>query len=125
MVSPPLILVTIISVVAWFSECYAFYLVFKGLNISASLLYSTFVYAFSTLIGAVSMLPGGIGATEGSMTGLLVMMDIPKHSAVVATLIIRICTLWFAVLVGVLALVLSRKMFIKTSNFFAGEKVVR
>jgi len=121
----PLILATIISVAAWFCECYAFYLVFKGLTFSVSLPHSTFVYAFSTLIGAVSMLPGGLGVTEGSMTGLLIMLEIPKHSAVAATLIIRICTLWFAVFVGVLALILARKMFLETTNLLTGEKVAR
>jgi len=113
MAPKPLILTTVISVAAWFCECYAFCLVFKGLNISHSLPHCTFVYAFSTLIGALSMLPGGLGATEGSMTGLLIMLKIPKHSAVAATLIIRVCTLWFAVFVGFLALILGRKMFIK------------
>lgn len=117
MAPKPLIVATLISIGAWFCECYAFYLVFKGLIVSVSLPHATFVYAFSTLIGAVSMLPGGLGATEGSMTGLLMLLEIPKHTAVTATIIIRICTLWFAVFVGIVTLILGRKSFIKQSIF--------
>lgn len=115
MAPKPLIFAILISIGAWFCECYAFYLVFKGLNLSVSLSYAIFVYAFATLIGAVSMLPGGLGATEGSMTGLLILFEIPKHTAVTATIIIRICTLWFAVFVGILSFIFGIKSFIKKS----------
>jgi uncharacterized protein (TIRG00374 family) len=117
MTPKPLILATFVSIAAWFCECYAFYLVFKGFNLSTSLFYSIFVYAFSTLVGALSMLPGGLGATEASMTGLMILIQgIPKDIAVTATFIIRVCTLWFAVLVGTLALVLSGNIFIRNGN---------
>jgi uncharacterized protein (TIRG00374 family) len=113
MTPKPLLLTIILSLVSWFFECSAFYLVFKGLNISASLIHSTFIYAFSTLIGAVSMVPGGLGVAEGSMTGLLIMFEVPKYSAVAATIIIRVSTLWFGVFIGILTFILSKKMFTK------------
>ncbi len=106
----PLILTVLISVAAWFSECYAFYLVLSSFQVPASLFQATFIYAFSTLVGAVSMLPGGLVTTEGSMAGLLLLIGMPKNSAVVSVLIIRLCTLWFAVLVGFCALFWGRKM---------------
>jgi uncharacterized protein (TIRG00374 family) len=74
--------------------------VFKGLGVEISLVKAVFIYAFSTLAGALSMLPGGIGATEGSMTSLLLLIQIPKALATTATIIIRVCTVWFAVLLG-------------------------
>jgi glycosyltransferase 2 family protein len=98
-----LIWTVLISCLAWFCECLAFYLVFYGFNLSHSLNSSVFIYAFSTLIGALSMLPGGLGATEGSITGLLLVLKIPKHMAVASTFIIRICTLWFGILIGIIA----------------------
>jgi uncharacterized protein (TIRG00374 family) len=125
MAPKPLMLATLISVGAWFCECYAFYFVFKGLNVSSFLSQAIFVYAFSTLIGAVSMLPGGLGATEGSMTGLLILLEIPKHTAVAATIIIRICTLWFAVFVGILALILGKKSFIKRSIASGKKSIIK
>jgi uncharacterized protein (TIRG00374 family) len=72
-----------------------------------SLSSATFIYAFSTIFGALTLLPGGIGTTEGSMTGLLTLQGIPIVDAAAATFVIRVCTLWFAVAVGALVLVRS------------------
>jgi glycosyltransferase 2 family protein len=95
-----LVLASILGLVAWFFECLAFQMVFRGLGVDVSLVKTVFIYAFSTLAGALSMLPGGIGAAEGSMTSLLVLIQIPKALATTATIIIRVCTVWFAVLLG-------------------------
>ena len=96
-----LLIATVISVFSWSCECYAFYLIFKGFNTPITLFNATFIYAFATIAGAVTMLPGGLGATEGSMTGLLVLVaKVNIGTAVAATFIIRTATLWFAVLVG-------------------------
>jgi uncharacterized protein (TIRG00374 family) len=91
---------TLLGMAAWFFECLAFQIVFFGLGLEISLFKATFIYAFSTLAGALSMLPGGIGAAEGSMTSLLLLIRVPKAQATTATIIIRICTVWFAVLLG-------------------------
>jgi uncharacterized protein (TIRG00374 family) len=91
---------SLLGLIAWFFECLAFQMVFKGLGLEISLFKATFIYAFSTLAGALSMLPGGIGAAEGSMAGLLLMVEIPKAKATTATIIIRVCTVWFAVILG-------------------------
>jgi uncharacterized protein (TIRG00374 family) len=108
----PLVFATIVSVFAWFFECYTFFLVLKAFGHPIPLLQSVFIYAFSTLLGALSMLPGGLGAMEGSMTGfLIIMINMPRHLAVASTLITRIATLWFAVLVGIVALILSRNIY--------------
>jgi uncharacterized protein (TIRG00374 family) len=103
----PLLIVVGMSVAAWFFECLGFYIVLRVFtsvtNIEVTVLTATFIYTFSTLIGAIAMLPGGLGATEASITGLLIFLKIPKDISVAATIIIRVATLWFAVLVGVIA----------------------
>jgi len=103
----PLLIVVGMSVVAWFFECLGFYIVLRVFtsvsNVEVTVLTATFIYTFSTLIGAIAMLPGGLGATEASITGLLIFLKIPKDISVAATIIIRVATLWFAVLVGVIA----------------------
>ena len=58
-----------LSVVSWFFECLAFSLILDGLGVVLPLRVATFVYAFASLAGAVSMLPGGLGVAEGSLTG--------------------------------------------------------
>lgn len=100
-----------ISAISWFFECLALFFVIKGFGANASLLVSMFAFSFSTVAGAVSMIPGGLGVAEGSITGLLVIDGISKAIAVGATLVIRFCTLWFGVLVGLMTLYLYRNKF--------------
>ncbi len=99
---------TLISLVSWFGECVAFYYVLRGLSVPESFLLlqqATFVFAASTLFGLVSFLPGGLGVSEASSTGLLVLLiPIASGPATTATIIIRFCTLWFGVTLGAIAL---------------------
>lgn len=115
----PLILMIFVSLLSWFFECLGVFIILYSFNPGISLFMSSFIYAFSTIFGAVTMLPGGLGATEGSLTFLIMQNGIAKESAVASTLIIRVVTLWFAVLVGMVSLYLFRKKF---SDLLNNEK---
>ncbi|MGB6067133.1 MAG: lysylphosphatidylglycerol synthase transmembrane domain-containing protein [Desulfomonilaceae bacterium] len=91
----------VVSTLAWGMESLSLYLILKGLHLSSSLLEANFVYCFSTIVGALSMLPGGIGGTEAGMMGLLGFMGISYTESLPAVILIRLCTLWLAVLVGI------------------------
>jgi hypothetical protein len=60
-----------------------------------------------TLVGAVSLLPGGAGAAEATIAGVLAQ-HASREVAAAATLLIRLCTLWFGALLGIGALFLLR-----------------
>lgn len=109
----PLLTALAIGVVSWSGECVAFFLVLTGLGFTPSvglLIRAAFVLATSTLVGSASLLPGGLGAAEASSAELLrLVLPISGPKAVVATLLIRFCTLWFGVGVGVVSLLLFRK----------------
>jgi glycosyltransferase 2 family protein len=107
----PLLLMLIVSVISWFFECFGFYIIVCNFSENVPVLWTTFVYAASTIAGAVSMLPGGLGITEGSLSLFLIHGGMPKVTAVASTFIIRVMTLWFAVIVGMVVLFLSRKVF--------------
>jgi len=98
-----------ISVLSWGFECLAMYFVLAGFGTDASVLLSTFVSSFSTLAGGISMVPGGLGVAEGSIAGLLMLSGISKGISASATVIIRFCTLWFGVTVGLITLFVIRK----------------
>lgn len=104
-----------IGLISWAGECLAFYFVLIGLGVPSSetlLLQATFIFAFSTVVGAVSALPGGLGAAEASIGGLLVLLvGLSKEVSVAATLLIRLCTLWFGVGIGLAALFVYRRRF--------------
>lgn len=98
-----LVVATGISIVAAGVQCLAMYFVLRAFGTDASVLLSTFVFSFSSLAGSVSMIPGGLVAAEGSLTGLLVLADISKVDAAGATMVIRICTLWLGIAIGLVA----------------------
>lgn len=98
-----------LSVVSWSAEAYAFaYIVHQlGFDISMGILAG--VYALSMIVGALSFLPGGLGTTEAVMLLLLLSLGVDNSNAVSATLICRVTTLWFAVILGLGALSIAEK----------------
>jgi len=107
----PLLKMILISIISWSFECFAFYLILINFDLSVTILFPTFVYSLSTIAGAVSMLPGGLGVTEGSLSLILISTGISKEIAVASTLIIRVVTLWFAVVLGTLVLFFLQKQY--------------
>jgi uncharacterized protein (TIRG00374 family) len=100
-----------LGTVSWLGEGIGFYLILIGLGQPTgwdTLSIAIFVLAFSTIIGAVSTLPGGLGAAEASIAGMLILLlDMESGSAAAATLLIRFATLWFGVGLGLLTWLFS------------------
>lgn len=100
----PLLVTVGMSLAAWFAECVGLWLVYIGLSVDAPLDVSTFLYAFSTTAGGFS--PGGLGVTDlvlGEL-GQVLIEDLTSGAAVAASLLIRVATLWFGVVLGAIAL---------------------
>jgi len=113
----PLLFATATGLVSWLGECVAFFLVLVGLGFAGTprlFLTAMFVLAAATLIGSISLLPGGLGAAEIGMTAMLLALitdPLMTHDvAVAATLLIRFCTLWFGIALGVVALTTVRRL---------------
>jgi uncharacterized protein (TIRG00374 family) len=105
----PLAVAVLLSVVSWSFECLAFWLIVGGFpGASVALRAAVFIYATMTVAGALSFLPGGLGVTEMGMLQLLGKLGTGtgRSVAAAATFVTRACTLWFAVAVGLAALVL-------------------
>lgn len=106
-----LVVSVLLSAVAWGCEGVAFALCLRALGfMGLSLPASIAVYAISTLVGAFTFLPGGIGLTEASLAGLLVAVGMQAGGASAATLVIRLVTLWFGVALGWLVLASRPRM---------------
>ncbi len=109
----PLTWSTALAVVAWLAECIGFALIvsaFPGTHVPLGL--ATLIYAATTIAGALSFLPGGLLVTEATMTLFLVEASrgVDQATAVAATILTRLATLWFAVLLGLVALALLRRI---------------
>ncbi len=100
----PLFYTTIISIISWSFECWGYHLILINFKIEVSFLWAAFSYGFAIIVGAITMLPGGLGVTEGSLTFMLVRNNFPKDLAVASTFIVRIVTLWFALVVGIFSI---------------------
>lgn len=111
----PLVVSTSVSIPGWFMECLELWLLLSLLTVAelpsltpASLillLQSTFVHSTASIIGAISFLPGGVGTYEITSVALItLLLGLPASLASAATILIRVVTLWFSVIVGFIAL---------------------
>lgn len=94
----------VLGLFAWGAEGLGLYYVAHWMGAEIPLAEALFIYAFSMLIGALSFLPGGLGSAEVTMIGLLLLNGMDEAQAVACTLFVRLVTLWFAVVLGLLAL---------------------
>ena len=104
-----------LGMVSWLGEGIGFYLLLTNLGLPPgreTLSNAVFILAFSTIIGAVTALPGGLGAAEVSIAGMLTLLvGMEASQAAAATLLIRLATLWFGVFLGFVTWSLSLRLF--------------
>lgn len=99
-----------VGALCWAAEGVAYYLVLLGFGAPAGMttvMTAVFIFSISTVIGAVIAMPGGLGGVEGSLVALSVQLAaLTTAEATAAALLIRFCTLWLGVLVGVASFML-------------------
>lgn len=122
-----LVLVSGLSVFSWSLECIGLFLILVGLGLrpEAELLaIATFVLSTASIAGALSLLPGGLGAAEAGITGLLIFLrpDVSTAVAATATVLIRIGTLWFGVFLGALALLWIQQRVLRSTEQSCAER---
>jgi glycosyltransferase 2 family protein len=107
-----LALPTLLSIGAWSAEALALWCILRGLGARAPSTLALFVYATSTLAGALIPVPGGLGVTEGLLEQQLARLGgVPTAASTSAMILVRLATLWFAVALGFSALAILRLKF--------------
>lgn len=100
-----LLLPTMLSIAAWSLECLSLWVILRGFGADTAVPLCMFFYATSTLAGALVPVPGGLGVTEGALQQQLHEVGhVATSTSTAAMLLVRFATLWFAVLVGFVAL---------------------
>ncbi len=99
-------LALVLGVIAWGAEAIALSYIVYLLGIEAPHLVVAGIYAAAMLVGAVSFLPGGLGSAEATMGLMLSLIGLSAGEAASATILSRVSTLWFAVLLGVIAMLI-------------------
>jgi len=98
------------GVVSWGLEGLCLYWILLGLGTTEILPFTAiFIFSASVLLGAASMIPGGIGSSEALMIAMLIFFGANDSTAVTATLLIRLATLWYGVGLGAIAWFLSTR----------------
>jgi len=107
----PLMKMTFLSLISWGFECLGYHFILLNFGITFGFFWASFSYAFAIIVGAISMLPGGLGITEGSLTFMLIERGVASEIAVTTTFLVRVVTLWFAVLIGIVSVSIYQKRF--------------
>jgi uncharacterized membrane protein YbhN (UPF0104 family) len=76
----------------------------QALGADVSIAHCVEIFASAMLLGAASMIPGGLGATEAALVYQLTQAGMPFADAVAVAIAIRLSTLWVAILLGILCL---------------------
>ncbi len=98
-----------LSTLGWLLEGYAFYLLLGWLGVDLGFWMAVGIFLFAMLGGGATGMPGGLGGAEAVMVGLLSLQGVPLEVALPATLIIRVTTLWFAILVGIIVFPIAER----------------
>ena len=103
-----LIITTGLGLMAWFMECLALYLTVIGFGYHIGIIVSTFTFSFASLAGALSLIPGGLGVAEATLSALLQFFGLTATISVGAAIIIRFSTLWYGTFLGIIVYLLGK-----------------
>jgi uncharacterized protein (TIRG00374 family) len=95
-----------LGLIAWGLTSYGFLMLLNYLGLSLPFVAAFAIYPLAMLAGAASMLPGGLGSTEITIVALLTIQGVQLSVAAIAAVGIRLATIWFAILCGLLSMVI-------------------
>lgn len=105
-----LITSTVIGLLAWLPPGIALFLILLELGLAVTVPIAIGIFSISLLAGVVSFFSGGLGTTEAALALLVLAVGGDPPVAVAAAIISRVSTLWFAVALGAVAVMVSTVM---------------
>ncbi len=101
---------TLLGIIPWSIEGYSLYLIVNSIGGNEiSWFTTTLAHSAAGLLGALSLLPGGLGPTEASTVGLLKLSGVPIEVGTPSAILIRLLTIWLATIIGILFLILPNR----------------
>ena len=93
----------LLALVSWSAEALGFaWLSLRLGGVASPALYMS-IFAIGMIAGAATFSPGGLGGAEMVLYWLLKVTGLDDASSVAITVVCRVATLWFAVMLGLLA----------------------
>lgn len=103
----PMVIGLFLGGVAWSFTSFAFVYLLDHLNIQMPWVTAFSMYPMAMLVGAASMLPGGVGSTEAAIVMQLNWHSVDTATALLVAVVIRLGTMWFSVFCGLLAILIQ------------------
>ncbi|MCK5002695.1 MAG: flippase-like domain-containing protein [Gammaproteobacteria bacterium] len=107
----------ILGLLAWGATAMAFVLLLEYMGVVIPFTTAIAIYPLSMLVGAASMLPGGVGSTEAAIVGMLSFFGVPISVAITVAVGIRLTTLWFSILCGFISMVIFEYKLLKQYGY--------
>ncbi|MEM9250058.1 MAG: lysylphosphatidylglycerol synthase transmembrane domain-containing protein [Pseudomonadota bacterium] len=98
-----------LGLAGWFAEGVALYLLLGWMGADIGLWTAVAIFTFATLAGGLTGAPGGLGGAEAAMIALLQLQGVPFEISLPATAVIRLTTLWFAIVIGLVVFPLAER----------------
>ncbi len=99
----------LISCLSWALEIIRVYFVFCAFGVHASIIVIAEVFIISCLLGMIPLLPGGLGAVDGSMVLLYSAAGITSSISAAVTVVERLISFWMVTALGAICLPLFGK----------------
>lgn len=109
----PLLVSIFLGMFAWSITALGFVYLLREFSLDVPFWASMSMYPLAMLTGAASMLPGGIGSTEAAIVMQLQWHGVPVAAALLCAVIVRLGTMWFSVVCGLIAILIQEIKFIK------------
>lgn len=109
------------TIIGWLAECAALFLLLQHFEANVTFINAIFIFSFSIVVGAISMLPGGLGSTEATIVILLRALGVDLGTALAVTAIIRITTFWFAVAIGLLLMPVAMDAAARSASILSSQ----
>jgi uncharacterized protein (TIRG00374 family) len=93
-----------LGVLAWSLTAFSFVWLLWQLDVTLPIELALAIYPLAMLVGAASLIPGGMGSTEASIVTLLFFAGVPLAVGALAAVGIRLTSLWLAILCGLISM---------------------
>ena len=103
------IISTSLTIGSWILESIGVFVIFYSFGLEIGLVETIFIFVLSTLVGSVTLLPGGVGATDGSIIGLLLLHGLDYNELLLPVLVARFLMIWYPLVIGITANILVKK----------------
>ncbi|RPE67064.1 uncharacterized protein (TIRG00374 family) [Pacificibacter maritimus] len=107
---------SVLAFIGWLAEGIAFYLLLAWMGADVSASTAIAIFLFSTLAGGLTGAPGGVGGAEAAMIALLSFEGVPLALSLPATALIRLTTLWFAIVIGLALFPIAERVSKRVQN---------